>query len=389
MGRPFFTAVLLVGLAVVSPALAQQPSPTVTVSWAIDTTSSDLRQIVALVRAYLAQPDSSARSRGLWSTATEFDRRVGDLTMVIGTYQGFPATIVGIISDGPGDSVYTVKVLHAEADSARTRISPLALQRLYAVREPGARFGFKLAGTLPRLTSHWQRRSSGRMTFWYAPGQRPDNDRISRATRFVDSVAGLFEVRAPQHLNVYVTADMDEAERALGLDFFPRAGPGRGGAALPFDIVLAGDPALGEAYLHEFVHVVLGGRFPGNNGLFNEGVATWLAGSQGRTTRQLYTHLHRYQSLQPALTVVDLLSGSSQAADARAWTDAHRATGALVADAIYRRDGLRGLRAFALLKGDPDSLVASLPGLLGLPDSDSAALDRWWRTEAVRASQAR
>lgn len=372
-----------------SPARAQQPPPSVSLSWGIDTTDTDERNIVHLVRSYLARPDSSARSRGLWSTATEFDRRAGDLTMPMGTYQGFPATIVGITSDGPGDSVYTVKVLHASADSMRRRITPLALQRLYAVREPGALFGFRLAGALPRLTSHWERRSQGRMTFWYAPGQQPNDARISRATRFVDSVAKLFGVPAPPHLDVYVTAAMDEAERAIGLDYFVRAGPGRGGSALPFNIVLAGDPAVGEEYLHEFVHAVLGPTFPSNNGLFNEGVATWLGGSQGRTPRQLYAVLHLYQQANPSFTLGDLLRGGSQAAGARAWTDAHRATGALVVDTIYRRGGITGLRTFALLRRDVDTLLAALPTHLGLAPADPAALDRWWRSEAERASKTR
>lgn len=385
----FIGTAVLVASAVASPVRAQQPPPTVSLSWGIDTTDTNVRDIVRLVRAYLAKPDSSARSRGLWSTATEFDRRVGDLTMAMGAYQGFPATIVGVTSDAPGDSVYTVKVLYGEADSTRRRISPLALQRLYAVREPGALFGFRLAGTLPRLTSHWERRSQGRMTFWYAPGQQPNSDRIIRAERFADSVAKLFGVPAPQHLDVYVTAAMDEAERAIGLDFFPRAGSGRGGSALPFNIVLAGDPAVGEEYLHEFVHAVLGPTFPSNNGIFNEGAATWLGGSQGRTPRQLYALLRQYQRDRPSITLADLLRGGTQDADARAWTDAHRATGALVVDTIYRRGGLSGLRALALMKGDADAMLAALPAQLGLAPSDPTALDRWWRSEADRASRAR
>jgi hypothetical protein len=89
-------------------------------------------------------------------------------------YQGFPATIVSVASDGPGDSVYVVRVLYAQADSTGARIAPLALQRLYAVRESGASFGFRLAGALPRLTREWEQRTEGRVTFWYAPGQRPD-----------------------------------------------------------------------------------------------------------------------------------------------------------------------------------------------------------------------
>ncbi len=370
-----------------SPAHAQQPPSAVSLSWGIDTTVTDVRDIVGLVRSYLARPDSSARSRGLWSTATEFDRRVGDLT--IQAYQGFPATIVGITSDGPGDNVYTVKVLYAGADSTRRRITPLALQRLYAVRESGASFGFKLAGALPRLTSHWERRSQGRMTFWYAPGQQPNTDRIARATRFVDSVAKLFGVPAPRHLDVYVTATMDEAERVIGFDFFPRAGPGRGGSALPFNIVLAGDPSIGEAYLHELVHAVLGPTFPSNNGLFGEGVATWLGGSQGRTPVQMYAILRQYQDARPSLTLAHFLRDDYQDAGARAWSDAHRATGALLVGAVYRRSGIGGLRTLALLKGNADTILAALPAQLGLANSDPGSLDRWWRSEAERASTTR
>ena len=85
---------------------AQQPSPSVSTGFGVDTTVADVRDIVSLVRAYLAQPDTSARARGLWTTSTEFDRRVGDIGAGQ-TKQGFPATVVGVIST-PGDSVYVV-----------------------------------------------------------------------------------------------------------------------------------------------------------------------------------------------------------------------------------------------------------------------------------------
>jgi hypothetical protein len=146
-------------LAVSAQAHSQTAPKTVSVSFGVDTTITNVGTVVRLVRAYLAKPDSSARSRGLWSTATDFDRRVGDLTT--DAYQGFPATIIGVASDGPGDSVYVVRVLYATADSTGARISPLAMQRLYAVRKSGGPFGFKLAGALPRLTRDWERRSRG------------------------------------------------------------------------------------------------------------------------------------------------------------------------------------------------------------------------------------
>jgi hypothetical protein len=369
----------LAAIVIAAQAGAQAPPPTVSVSFGIDTTITDVGAVVRLVRAYLAKPDSSARSRGLWSTATDFDRRVGDLTTE--AYQGFPATIISLASDGPGDSVYVVRVLYANADSAGQRISPLALQRLFALREPGAPFGFRLAGALPRLTRDWEQRTKGRVTFRYAPGQHPNSARISHASSFVDSVAILFQVRPPNHLDMYVTGSMEEAQRAIGLDFFPVASAdrGRGGRALFGGIVLAGNPAMAEAYVHEVAHAILGPTFPIRNGFFSEGVATWLGGSR----------LRQIQAARPALTLAQVLKHDIPGATAEEMTDAFYATGALAVDAVYRRASIAGLRALAQLNGDPNLLLAALPAQLGLSSSDQSALDHWWRAEAARMSGVR
>jgi hypothetical protein len=379
----------LAAIVIAAQAGAQGPPPTVSVSFGIDTTITDVGAVVRLVRAYLAKPDSSARSHGLWSTATDFDRRVGDLT--IEAYQGFPATIISLASDGPGDSVYVVRILYASADSTGQRISPLALQRLFAVREPGAPLGFKLAGALPRLTRDWEQRTKGRVTFWYAPGQHPNPARISHASSFVDSVAALFHVPPPNHLDMYVTGSLEEAQRAIGLDFFPAASAdrGRGGRALFGGIVLAGNPGMGEGYVHEVAHAILGPTFPSRNGFFSEGVATWLGGSRGRTPQQTYTRLRQIQAAHPAMTLEQVLKHDIADATAEETTDAFYATGALAVDAVYRRAGIAGLRGLAQLSGDPNLLLTALPAQLGLSSSDQSALDRWWRAAAAQMSGVR
>jgi len=386
--RALFSAAVLAGFVIAVQAHAQTAPPTVSVSFGIDTTLTDVGDVVRLVRAYLANPDSSARSRGLWSTATDFDRRVGDLTMQ--AYQGFPATVVGVASDGPGDTVYVVRILYASADSTR-RISPLALQRLYAVRESGAPFGFRLAGALPRLTREWEQRTKGRVTFWYAPGQHPNPAKISHASSFVDSVATLFQVPPPKHLDMYLARSMEEAQRAIGLDFFPAASAdrGRGGGAMSAGIVLVGNPAIGEGYVHELVHAILGPTFPTRNRLSAEGLATWLGGSRGRTPRETYARLRQIQTARPALTLGQVLSNDIPDAAAEEMTDAFYATGALVVDAVYRRAGITGLRTLAQLNNDPKVLLNALPTQLGLSGSDQSALDRWWRNEAARKSSVR
>lgn len=370
-------------------ANAQEAPPTVSVSFGIDTTIADVGSVVRLVCAYLAKPDSSARSRGLWSTATDFDRRVGDLTME--AYQGFPATIVSVASDGPGDSTYVVRALYAQGDSTRARISPLALQRLYAVRESGAPFSFRLSGALPRLTRQWEQRTEGRVTFWYAPGQHPNPAKISHASSFVDSVATRFHVTPPKHLDMYLGRSYEEVQRAIGLDFFPEASAdrGRGGRALFGGIVLAGNPAIGEGYVHELAHAILGPTFPSRNRLFAEGVATWLGGSRGRTPQETYARLRQIQTARPALTLGQVLNNAIPDADAEEMTDAFYATGAVIVDSVYERAGIAGLRLLAQLSDDPKSLLAALPPQLGVSGSDKGALDHWWRSQTAKIASIR
>lgn len=382
-------AVLVLSAVVISAqAHAQVAPPTVSVSFGIDTTLPVVGDVVRLVRAYLANPDSSARSRGLWSTATDFDRLVGDLTT--DAYQGFPATIAGVASDGPGDSVYVVRMLYARADSTGGHISPLAFQRLYAVRESGAPFHFRLSGALPRVTRGWEQQSKGQVTFWYAPGQHPNPTKISYASTFVDSVVVLFHV-PPNHLDMYVAGSMEEALRAIGVDFFPEASAdrGRGGRGLRGGIVLAGNPGIGEGYVHELVHAILGPTFPSRNRLFAEGVATWLGGSRGRTPQEIYARLRQIQVAHATLTLGQVLSYDIPNVTPEDQTDAFYATGALIVDAVYRRAGITGLRALAQLNNDPTVLLPALPAQLGLAGSDQAALDHWWRTQTARISSVR
>src|SRR3954467_10025854 len=132
---PLLRSALLIAAVGAKSICAQEPSPSISAGFGVDTAIADVRDVFSLVRDYVAKPDSSARSRGLWSAATDFDRTVGDLTGYL-VYVGFPATVVGIIPAMPGDSVYAVRILYARSDSGR--VSPLAMQRLYAVREAGA-----------------------------------------------------------------------------------------------------------------------------------------------------------------------------------------------------------------------------------------------------------
>lgn len=375
---------LVLALGVPHAARSQTPAPSVALSWGVDTTVVEVRQIVRLTRAYLAQPDSTARARGLWSTKSRFDAEHGDLAME--AYQGFAATILGVTGVGSGDSVFVVKILHASADTSRTRITPLALQRVYAVRAPGTPYEWAFSSPLPRLTSFWPVVRAGHIVFHYAPSQHPNLRKAREAAQFVDSVARRFQIAPPARLDAYVTGTTDEGLKLVGLDYFvEESGPGtglggRGGGA---GILLLGNPAIGEAYLHELVHAVVEPAIHSKNALFSEGVAVWLGGSEGRSLRELRERLRAYQERNPGLTLYEFLGGSAPGGHES--TVALYATRGLVAESIYRSQGIAGLRAFSQLMGSSAEVIRRLPefvdGIAGA-GGINGDLDRWWHEVA-------
>lgn len=243
---------------------------------------------------------------------------------------------------------------------------------------------------LSRLTRDWLTRTAGRVTFHYAPGQNPDPERAARTARFVDSVAALFAVEPPARIDYYVAGSPDEYFRAIGLDFFVLpSGPGTatgGNALAALNIVLAGDPSQGEAYLHEVTHVVLGGRYQG--AVIGEGIAAWLGGSRGRPPRELYRLLAEYQRAHPDVTLEMFVRGDLPGWGA-AESDAMYGTGALFIDAVFRRSGIAGLRSLAGTRFDDDTVLAAMRTRLGIRSSDAAALDAWWRSAAAEAATGR
>jgi hypothetical protein len=374
------TAAAISACVAASGAVGQTPASSVSLSFGVDTTITEVRDIVRLTRAYLAQPDSSARTRGLWSSASPFDVRVGDLAKGA-AYQGFPATIVGVSGTGPGDSVFVVKVLHATADSSRKRIGALALQRIYAVRAIGSQFGWQLSSPAPRMTKDWQRLTVGPITFIYQPGQRPSRSKARLAARFVDSVAKFLEVPAPRHLDAYVTASTDDAWRILGIDFFPDgSGPGTGvgGRYGGNGILLLGDPAVGEAFLHEFVHAIVEpSTLKGHTGVFTEGLAEWLGGHHQYSAQAMYGVLRSYQLTHPAVTLAEVLNGNAPGGEDA--TSALYASSGLIIDSIYRRFGIVGLRRFVTVRGSPEDVIAVLPEYVS--NWSARGADSWWRNE--------
>jgi hypothetical protein len=181
---------------------------------------------------------------------------------------------------------------------------------------------------------------------------------------------------------------MDDVLRAIGLDFYPEpSGPGvRSGGRNLGSILLVGNPLVGEAYYHEFVHAILGPHIRAGTRLLGEGVATWLGGSRARSAKEVYAAVRRYQLADSTLKLSTLYRTSFEDSDPLRQSDLVYGTGALIANAVYQKRGIAGLRDLYQAGGNAESMLRTISTALGLPRNDPGALDRWWRAEAARTA---
>jgi hypothetical protein len=267
--------------------------------------------------------------------------------------------------------MWVIKTLFARADSDGSNVQPLGLQRVYALRTGN---GWTLHGALAVLTRGWRARQVGRITYHFERMYPFDDARARQANRFVDSVSTVLGVAAPAAIHYYLSTSFEALRRLQGLDWsLSRAM--LGGQAIPEDqLLFSGSPPHGEAFRHELVHLVLAAYGPARarSRLVEEGIATWLGGGmRGPDYRAYLALLAAYLNGHPQATLRELLS-SFGGDDSPFY-----ATGAMVADVVFRRAGLPGLRRLIQIGTSTDEILAALPDQLGVP---ADRLDQWWRS---------
>ena len=360
-------------------AAAQVPDPPIRMSlgFGVDTARSPDREILALYRRYLLHRLDSIHPHPEWAGAEQVRWPVFDLLSGY-VYQGFrDFTIVHLAPAAGLDSTYLIRTLIASVDDSTREVRPLALYRVYAIREGGH---WVLANALPRLTRAWSRETIGRVTFIH-PATRPlARARAAATAAFVDSLAGAFQLPVPPGIDYYFSDDLLDTFAAMGLDFFPLGSDTVGGRANTADrLVFVGSSSAGESYRHELAHIVLQPLIErgSTTGLVMEGLMTWTGGSAGLEFRALLPGLATYVAAHPDLT----LRGILDAPPPRAGTlDVGYDGFAVLCDMIYRAGGIAALREWLQAGREPDQVLGAAARLLGVPTEQ---LDASWRRRAL------
>jgi hypothetical protein len=287
---------------------AQAPSEVhVALGFGVDTERSPNREIFMLYQHYLAHRLDTIRPNPDWSSPEQQRWPVFDLVSGY-VYQGFPNITIVHLAPAVGlDNTYLIRALISSVDDSTRDVRPLALYRVYAVRESGR---WVLANALPRMTREWRRTTVGSITFWYPPTHTFARSRAQQTARFVDSLAHAYDLPVPA-TDYYFAVDLGETWRVLGLEFFPQGSDTVGGRSNTFDkLVFVGSSSAGETYRHELAHVVLQPLVTQYHppGMVMEGLMTWTGGSAGLSFSDLLPGLAGYLGRHPDVTLDTVLT---------------------------------------------------------------------------------
>lgn len=379
-------AASLLIVAAFTPLLAgraqlQDTSVRVAVGFGVDTAGVPNREIFALWRTYLSSRPSCSQRSPLWSPSEQARWPVADLLCSY-VYQGFSKFTVVHLAPAVGfDSTYLIRTLVAGVSDPDQDVQPLALYRVYATREQGR---WVLANALPRLTSHWNHETIGRITFVFPSTQRFRRARAEATAAFVDSLANAFAVSPPPAIGYYFTDDLIQTLGAAGLEFFPLGSDTVGGRSNALDhLVFIGSSSYGEGYRHELAHVILRPFLAPLDaaGLVQEGLMTWTGGSAGLDFRDLMPGLKHYLDAHPDLTLESILTNPPL----RTGTlDVGYDGLAVLCKMIYDVGGLAGIRSLASAGREPGAVLGTAARLLNITE---ARLDRLWRDRIADLSR--
>jgi hypothetical protein len=371
---------------VLSSVARSQDSVRVVPGWGIDTSSTGsgdyttqgpVPEIYRAWRDYLRSDGQRQSPTKYWSAPEQ--RQWSRYDIVAGyAYQGFPATVISIqpAQSGAPDE-YVVRTLFASVNGPAKDAKPIALTRVYAIRENSH---WVFANALPRLTRDWKRNVVGHITYIVQPGHKFDEGKARSAVRFADSVAAMFGVQPITDLNYYVADTPEEIHRILGLDFMV-GGDQASYSDAAKHMILVGSSIFGEDHRHELTHSVLdplmkAGKTPG---IVNEGTATWLGGSLGKSFPDVMREYAGFLTAHPTITLDSVLTVEDHDLGTRP-------AGAALVEMTYLHGGIPAVKALMAAGRSDAQLRAALVKSLEI---SWPAIERMWRAHVLEYGRPR
>src|SRR5690554_2628804 len=218
----------------------------------VDTTNTEIKEIANLWINYLNSEPDKISDNPYWNEEEKNLYRDFDLSRKL-LYQ-FPSEnllkyfkpkILTIEKEGENYGIRTI--FSAEGLEGEYRKSdPWAIQKVYAIKENSQ---WKLKNALPIITTDWNKKTVGKITFIYPHDHKFNQKLADKATQFCNEISNEFQFPEWKPFDFYITKSGDELGKLLNFDFF-FAGYTTGIGLNEKRILLGGFGS--EYYPHEF-----------------------------------------------------------------------------------------------------------------------------------------
>lgn len=353
---------------------AQHTQIKVTIHSRVDTNDFEKRKIALLWINYLNSKPDSLYDNPYWNQAEKLKYRDFDFSVPY-LYQVpsakllyyYRPTILSIEKEGVNYGIRTIFAADELEDDYR-KYNPWAIQKVYAVKENNQ---WRLKNALPIITSTWNRKTIGKITFIY-PYQHQFNEELAKkSAQFCDQIIDEFKFPNWQPFHFYITQSGDELGKLLNFDFFA-AGYTTGIGFNDKRILLGGIGT--EYYPHEFIHLIVP-KF-NRHWIIEEGFATWKGGQEGKTFTESARILANELEKNEAVQFDDVLNKKWGWQYAAFYT-----SGAILCKAAYDKGGVELVKKLLEVPSTDEQLKEGLCTLFELERSE---LNSFWRKEVLK-----
>jgi hypothetical protein len=340
----------------------------------VDTTNSEIKEIAKLWINYLNSEPDKISDNPNWNEEEKNLYRDFDLSRTL-LYQ-FPSEnllryykpkILSIEKEGEHYGIRTLFSANGLEGEYR-KSDPWAIQKLYAVKENNE---WKLKNALPVITTDWNKKTVGKITFIYPLNHIFNQELAEKANQFCNQITTEFQFPEWKPFDFYITQSGDELGKLLNFDFF-FAGYTIGIGLNEKRILLSGFGS--EYYPHEFVHLIVP-KFD-RHGLIEEGFATWKGGQGGKTFEESAKLFANELAKNDTVSFLDVLN--------RKWGWQYAAfytTGAILCNSSFKKGGVKLVNEILKIPNDTEKLIDNLCLVFSIDKKD---FDNFWRSETLK-----
>jgi hypothetical protein len=158
---------------------------------------------------------------------------------------------------------------------------------------------YKLYNSFSLTKLKLQHFQSGNLDFYYPKDYSLNNLKAKQMTDSYNMISSLYENKDTRRVTYIIGKNLDEANNYIGFDYtvWSSSFPDAAYTIKSKKIILASR----EDYLHEVVHSIFSPMFPNSSDLFQEGIATYYGGSNGKSYSYELDELRKMINKNPGI----------------------------------------------------------------------------------------